>query len=274
MTGVDPNGLQAARSAIKYLSHPETPWTDEQVAAVITAYLAALTPLKGAPAVTEVREAVIVAAMKQSFRDVVAGHSDKLFEDTGVMMPADHVWERYAKAALVALSPTAPELGAVKAPIDAFNGDNVALIQSAKALIALDKKNALAPHGIGNLARELLETFVARLSSLDEADLFWDDENPEESYRDVEDIFDAIGEAATYLKVRRAKSLPDAWVSCVLTDEDASDWIITYHEDEESARKTVQASRLSSAEEPQTDEMQPDKYIAGDFNGAVRGKRP
>lgn len=45
----------------------------------------------------------IVAAMKQSFRDVVAGSSNRLFEDTGVTMPADHVWERYAQAALNAV---------------------------------------------------------------------------------------------------------------------------------------------------------------------------
>ncbi len=50
----------------------------------------------------------IVEAMKQSFRDVVAGSSNKLFEDTGVTMPADHVWERYAVAALAALSTAIP----------------------------------------------------------------------------------------------------------------------------------------------------------------------
>jgi hypothetical protein len=34
--------LEAARQAIRYLSHPETPWSDEQVQAVISAYLSAL----------------------------------------------------------------------------------------------------------------------------------------------------------------------------------------------------------------------------------------
>lgn len=101
-----------------------------------------------------------------------------------------------------------------------------------------------------------LRAVVSALSSTPvgkmDADLFWDDENPEESYRDVGDIFDAIGEAATYLKVRRAKSLPDAWVSCVLEDEDASNWTITYHENEESAQKAVQDARATPAS-PQGD---------------------
>lgn len=34
--------LEAARQAIRYLSHPETPWSDEQVQAVISAYLSTL----------------------------------------------------------------------------------------------------------------------------------------------------------------------------------------------------------------------------------------
>lgn len=37
---LDKSALEAARKAIRYLSHPETPWSDEQVAAVINAYLA------------------------------------------------------------------------------------------------------------------------------------------------------------------------------------------------------------------------------------------
>lgn len=36
------NALEAARQAIRYLSHPETPWSDEQVQAVISAYLSVL----------------------------------------------------------------------------------------------------------------------------------------------------------------------------------------------------------------------------------------
>jgi hypothetical protein len=41
VTDIRPEGLEAARKAIRYLSHPETPWSDEQVAAVIRAYMTA-----------------------------------------------------------------------------------------------------------------------------------------------------------------------------------------------------------------------------------------
>ncbi|WP_095081656.1 Lar family restriction alleviation protein [Mesorhizobium sophorae] len=74
----------------------------------------------------------------------------------------------------------------------------------------------------------------AELAAARDADLFWDDDNPEESYRDVEDIFCEIGEAAAFLLVRRAKSLPEAWVSGVL-DAESNAWIITYHDSKEAA---------------------------------------
>lgn len=44
-----------------------------------------------------------------------------------------------------------------------FKGDNKALIRSITALLALDAKGALSPHGIGEMARDLLETCAARL---------------------------------------------------------------------------------------------------------------
>ncbi|EKT4541507.1 hypothetical protein QEM15_003716 [Pseudomonas putida] len=44
-----------------------------------------------------------------------------------------------------------------------FKGDNKALIVSINALLALDAKGALTPHGIGEMARDLLETCAARL---------------------------------------------------------------------------------------------------------------
>lgn len=44
-----------------------------------------------------------------------------------------------------------------------FKGDNKALVSSITALLALDAKGALAPHGIGEMARDLLETCAARL---------------------------------------------------------------------------------------------------------------
>ena len=37
------------------------------------------------------------------------------------------------------------------------------LIEGAKALLALDKKGSLAPHGIGGLAREVIEKLIARV---------------------------------------------------------------------------------------------------------------
>lgn len=44
-----------------------------------------------------------------------------------------------------------------------FKGDNKALISSINALLALDAKGKLSPHGIGEMARDLLETCAARL---------------------------------------------------------------------------------------------------------------
>jgi len=44
-----------------------------------------------------------------------------------------------------------------------FKGDNKALISSINALLALDAKGALSPPGIGEMARDLLESCAARL---------------------------------------------------------------------------------------------------------------
>lgn len=44
-----------------------------------------------------------------------------------------------------------------------FKGDNKALISSINALLALDAKGALSPHGLGEMARDLLETCAARM---------------------------------------------------------------------------------------------------------------
>lgn len=46
---------------------------------------------------------------------------------------------------------------------DLFRGNNKALISSINALLELDAKGSLAPHGIGEMARDLLETCAARL---------------------------------------------------------------------------------------------------------------
>lgn len=44
-----------------------------------------------------------------------------------------------------------------------FKGDNKGLINSINALLALDAKGSLVPHGIGEMARDLLKTCAARL---------------------------------------------------------------------------------------------------------------
>lgn len=45
-----------------------------------------------------------------------------------------------------------------------FKGDNKALVSSITALLALDAKGALVPHGIGEMARQLLEASSVRLA--------------------------------------------------------------------------------------------------------------
>lgn len=45
-----------------------------------------------------------------------------------------------------------------------FKGNNAALVSSINALLALDAKGALAPHGIGEMARQLLEASASRLT--------------------------------------------------------------------------------------------------------------
>lgn len=80
VTDIRPEGLEAARNAIRYLSHPETPWSDEQVAAVIRAYLAALPPIKAGEAVPVAMVADRLAAWFNSLPDGGMGkeHFDAL----------------------------------------------------------------------------------------------------------------------------------------------------------------------------------------------------
>src|SRR4051812_32002659 len=49
---------------------------------------------------------------------------------------------------------------------DTFRGDNPALLDSIDALLALDAKGALVPHGIGGHARTLLQSAYVRLRAL------------------------------------------------------------------------------------------------------------
>lgn len=56
---------------------------------------------------------------------------------------------------------------------DIFRGDNKKLAESIEALLALDAKGALVPHGIGEHARTLLSTAVQRLATA-EAGIKWE----------------------------------------------------------------------------------------------------
>lgn len=48
---------------------------------------------------------------------------------------------------------------------DSFEGDNAALVRSAKALLDLDAAGALVPHGIGGHARTIIEAFICRIAA-------------------------------------------------------------------------------------------------------------
>lgn len=48
---------------------------------------------------------------------------------------------------------------------DGFNGDTPHLICCINALLELDAKGALAPHGVGGHARQLLRAAATRLAS-------------------------------------------------------------------------------------------------------------
>lgn len=52
---------------------------------------------------------------------------------------------------------------------DKFNGSDAQLASSIKALLALDEKGVLVPHGVGGHARVLLEVSTSRLEARNEA---------------------------------------------------------------------------------------------------------
>ncbi|WP_192258606.1 hypothetical protein [Mesorhizobium caraganae] len=82
-----------------------------------------------------------------------------------------------------------------------------------------------------------------------EPNLFWDDENPEESFTSIEDLADYIGERAICLKVRTARSLPDAWVSAVIEGDD-NNWVVKYHDTKEAASAEVTRARALAGDRP------------------------
>lgn len=57
--------------------------------------------------------------------------------------------------------------------VDTFKGDNQHLISCIEALISLDAKGALVPHGVGAHARTLLAAAVQRLATA-EAGIKWE----------------------------------------------------------------------------------------------------
>ena len=55
----------------------------------------------------------------------------------------------------------------LEVPEDQFRGDNDGLKASIKALLSLDEKGALVPHGVGGLARSMLASAYHRLPATD-----------------------------------------------------------------------------------------------------------
>ncbi|WP_289140902.1 hypothetical protein [uncultured Pseudomonas sp.] len=51
--------------------------------------------------------------------------------------------------------------------VDAFKGDNQHLISCIEALLSLDAKGALVPHGVGGHARAMLSSAAQRLADFD-----------------------------------------------------------------------------------------------------------
>lgn len=49
-----------------------------------------------------------------------------------------------------------------------FKGDNAKLVDSIKSLLALDSQGALVPHGVGGMARQLLESAAERLTAAEQ----------------------------------------------------------------------------------------------------------
>ena len=70
-------------------------------------------------------------------------------------------------SAMLAARPIAGETdrGGGMAATDEFRGDDAALVASIHALLALDEKGALVPHGIGGHARKLLSASANRLGA-------------------------------------------------------------------------------------------------------------
>jgi len=47
----------------------------------------------------------VADALRNSFKETVAAGAERGFDQTGVLLPAQQVWERYARAAMDAIRP-------------------------------------------------------------------------------------------------------------------------------------------------------------------------
>lgn len=125
MTDLKPEGLEAARNAVRYLSHSETPWSDEQVAAVINAYLTASPPApaeSGAVAITDDLVDAIHFVYQMKVREYDADFRNDMLpegaweEKYGTNLHATSLGEKWAlKQAMIAVNThpsTAPSASA------------------------------------------------------------------------------------------------------------------------------------------------------------------
>jgi hypothetical protein len=87
---------------------------------------------------------------------------------------------------------------------DNFNGDDAALVASIEALLALDERGVLVPHGIGGHARTLLRSAAARLAARPAA--AESDDKQIDFLRKLEAVgFRLAGQAANEIEAARAK---------------------------------------------------------------------
>lgn len=89
-----------------------------------------------------------------------------------------------------------PGCAAKPAHVDGFHGDDTALVSSAKALLALDEKGALAGGGIGGHARTIIGAFIARMAEQgerQEAQVMWRVHHNPDHPEPVRAVLNSIG---------------------------------------------------------------------------------
>jgi hypothetical protein len=100
----------------------------------------------------------------------------------------------------------------------------------------------LAADSLASTQAEILR-LKAALEEAQRPNLFWDDDNPEESFTSIEDLADYIGVRSIAMRVRLAKSLPDRWVSAIQGEDE---WAITYHDNHDEAFAELNRARSLS----------------------------